>query len=96
MKKQKGSIVDYAIPTLIVGAVFGLALYNIVSDGSLIKNIEASLFGTKRGDKLIINPTGSSMTEVTPGSLGGTPNNPKMHPLCKCKVTSFKTTIPLL
>ncbi len=79
--KNKGSaLVDYAVPTLIVGVIAGVALFNIVNGGSLLKFFAASLNinavdGT--GTASIASYNSSDTAEMsTPGGLGGTSENP--------------------
>lgn len=79
MRKKRGSnLVDYALPTALIGVVAGIAFYNIVKDESIVKNILANVDGTKKQTKMIVNPRTNPGNEVKPGSLGGTPENPKM------------------
>lgn len=48
MKRFKNSgsaLVDYVIPTLVIGAIAGVALYNLVDSGVISKFMESSVNG---------------------------------------------------
>lgn len=92
MKKIKGSaLVDYIIPTLVIGVIAGSGVYSLHSSGVLKNFIGASLninFGsdgkgvvgktTASSDAIatITPPKGFDMTTVKAGDLGGTPEQP--------------------
>jgi hypothetical protein len=83
MKNKGSALVDYLIPTALVAVVFGLGLYTLVSNGSLLKFFAASIKMTVNdqkksayvGDK-ITALTYTGYTGVSGGDLGGTPTNP--------------------
>lgn len=76
----KGSgLVDYVIPTAVVGLVLGLGLYYFSQNGSILTNLMASLkgyVGSKDNSMIIVKPQGSSSSIVNPGDLGGDHDNP--------------------
>lgn len=91
MKKIKGSaLVDYIVPTLIIGAVAGFGIYTIHSSGVLKKYLSASLnvAVSDKGNAIIgdttvannlittITPDGIDLKTAKAGDLGGTTEQP--------------------
>ncbi len=82
-RKESGAgLVDYVIPTAIVGLAFGLGLYFLVSSGNLTGFFGASL-NSEQGEPGTLNIPAYNSSEtqsvINPGSLGGTPENPQMQ-----------------
>lgn len=92
MKKIKGSaLVDYLVPTLIIGAVAGMGIYTIQSSGVLKNFISASLnidvgddgkgvvgetVATNDTIATITPPAGINLSTLKAGDLGGTAEQP--------------------
>jgi hypothetical protein len=76
---KAGNMVEYVIPTAIVGIALGLGLFYMVSSGTFSKHFEGTISGKKTGDTLILNSFGSSKSQIQPGSLGGTPSSPSVQ-----------------
>lgn len=83
MKKNAGSaLIDYVIPTALIGLVCGVSLYYMVSDGKLLGFIGASAnMDINMADQMAVignkKPDGTSiLNNLAGGSLGGTPDNP--------------------
>lgn len=82
MSRSKGSgLIDYAIPTAIVGLVVGLGLYNFISGGSLLKFLTASGNMTQGSSSStwVVNPSSTSANTPAPGDLGGSQNDPQIR-----------------
>lgn len=74
--KNGSALVDYVIPTAVIGAVVGFGLYSLASSGTMSRFLATSL-------DLNINPktgaaqiSGFNNNSITAGSLGGSPDNP--------------------
>lgn len=83
MRKRLGSsLVDYVIPTLVVGLALGTSLYYFYSNGTLKDFISASSKGdlTKQKGVMVLNDKASSINSpfnsFSPGALGGTESKP--------------------
>lgn len=86
MKNISGSsLVDYVVPTAVVGLVLGLGIYYMVSDGNLLNYFKASVSGYKKNKQIVIDSQGTA--NIKGGSLGGTADNPKMQ--CGFKVCTI-------
>ncbi|MEW5820317.1 MAG: hypothetical protein AB1782_09015 [Cyanobacteriota bacterium] len=78
-KSFGSSLVDYIVPTAVVGLVVGLALYGLNANGILKKFISASANYEVEKQSATANsfPSGSTgINKLAGGSLGGTPENP--------------------
>lgn len=45
IKNSGSALVDYVIPTLVIGTIAGIGLYNLASSGTISKFMEASING---------------------------------------------------
>lgn len=80
MRCFKGSMVDYIVPTAIVGLVAGLAMYHMISTGSLQKFFASSLDmkvdqSTEKGF-MAVDQTSFTSQQDGVGPLGGTTSVP--------------------
>ncbi|MEW5819472.1 MAG: hypothetical protein AB1782_04720 [Cyanobacteriota bacterium] len=83
MRNTLGSgLVDYTVPTALVGIIVGLALYNMVTNNSILKFLSFSIDGDTdlKKQEININPMIKSES-IKPGDLGGSSSNPVMQ--CK-------------
>jgi hypothetical protein len=80
MVVNKGSaLIDYIVPTAIVGLVVGLGLYNMYASGTLLKFISGSAdmkMDLNKGHAIIGGLKDSELCIIQASDLGGTPNNP--------------------
>lgn len=78
-RRVKGSdLVDYIVPIATVGLVFGLALFQLASDGTMIKFIESSLHGGQVDEQGTLN---FGLGVETMGSLAGLPGGDDENPV---------------
>jgi hypothetical protein len=76
MREIKGNLVDYVIPTALVGIVAGLALFALLNSGNLLGFLSKSVDGKVEQEELII---GERSDLIEPGDIDGEPGNPKMQ-----------------
>ncbi|MGD9580849.1 MAG: hypothetical protein AB7V50_05720 [Vampirovibrionia bacterium] len=54
-KNNRGSaLVDYVVPTLVIGAIVGIAPYHLVENGTMSKFIEASVGGKVESNGVMV------------------------------------------
>ncbi|MGD9580424.1 MAG: hypothetical protein AB7V50_03565 [Vampirovibrionia bacterium] len=76
MRKQKGSaLVDYMIPTAVIGLVVGLSMYTMVDKNTLI-NFAAKSLNLTVNTSTGVAKSGKTTLLTQGGSLGGTMDNP--------------------